>query len=75
MLTTPRGGGRSTGNLGLEGSTVSIGAIQHILAETYDGRAQCIGYVDGHTISLCPKPAKKIKWDKGYRVIAVIRRI
>ena len=62
-------------HLGIEGSTVTIGAVQHILSTVYDGRALCIGFVEGDDIRLAPPPRKKVKWDKGDRAICVIRRL
>eukprot|EP00614_Pseudopedinella_elastica_P015233 CAMPEP_0172584816 /NCGR_PEP_ID=MMETSP1068-20121228/4394_1 /TAXON_ID=35684 /ORGANISM="Pseudopedinella elastica, Strain CCMP716" /LENGTH=802 /DNA_ID=CAMNT_0013379117 /DNA_START=74 /DNA_END=2482 /DNA_ORIENTATION=- len=64
------------GHLGLEKKEARFGALQHVLSPTYQGRALAIGFSDAvGGFQLCPPPGTKIKFDEGYRVICIIRRV
>jgi hypothetical protein len=62
-------------HLGIEDSTVSFGAVQRILNQTWDSRAVCIGIADHSDFEFAPPLSKKTKFTHDHRLICIIRKV
>ena len=62
-------------HLGVDGSSVAFGALQYVLAYTYDGRAVALGFSVDHEVVTCPPPGLVVGWTRRHKVIAVVRRV